>query len=119
MPNRRAALEGCLLGCAVGDSIELPFEGIRPRRMRKLLERQLPHRFFSGAGWTVMTRIIPSLWGRLSPETHVILMKSTAVLHDSYYAITTSVSPYGSGILIFIGLGLIGFSRSIGRWIAN
>lgn len=50
MPNRRAALEGCLLGCAVGDSICLPYEGISPRRISKMLNLPLKHRFIFGCG---------------------------------------------------------------------
>lgn len=50
MPDRRAAIEGCLLGCAVGDSICLPYEGIAPRRIDKMLKLPLKHRFIFGCG---------------------------------------------------------------------
>ncbi len=44
-------LRGCLLGQAVGDAIGLPYEGIRPRRIAKLLRgRPLRHRFLPGYG---------------------------------------------------------------------
>lgn len=43
-------LEGCLLGCAVGDSICLPYEGLSPRRVDRLLKFPLSHRFVFGRG---------------------------------------------------------------------
>ncbi len=43
-------IEGCLLGCAVGDSIGLPFEGIAPVRLKKMLPDALEHRFLMGRG---------------------------------------------------------------------
>lgn len=50
MPDQRAIIEGCLLGCAVGDSICLPYEGIAPRRISKILKLPLKHRFIFGCG---------------------------------------------------------------------
>ena len=50
MLNRREVIEGCLLGCAVGDSVCLPYEGISPRRLSKWLHHPLRHRFFFGRG---------------------------------------------------------------------
>ena len=50
MSHRRAALEGCLLGCAVGDSICLPYEGLAPRRAAKVLRLPLKHRLIFGHG---------------------------------------------------------------------
>ncbi len=42
---------GCLLGMAVGDAIGLPFEGMHPRRIRKMLgQNPLEHRFIAGRG---------------------------------------------------------------------
>jgi ADP-ribosylglycohydrolase len=45
-----AAMEGCLLGVAVGDALGLPFEGLSPRRLDKLRAIPLRHRFFFGRG---------------------------------------------------------------------
>lgn len=50
MQDRRSAIEGCLIGCAVGDSICLPYEGIGPRRLSKLIKLPLKHRFIFGRG---------------------------------------------------------------------
>ncbi|NKB36022.1 MAG: ADP-ribosylglycohydrolase family protein [Gammaproteobacteria bacterium] len=44
------ALQGCLFGTAVGDAIGLPYEGLSPRRIRKLKVFPLKHRFFFGRG---------------------------------------------------------------------
>lgn len=53
MGERRieAALQGALLGMAVGDALGLPYEGMSRRRVRRLLgARELAHRFFLGRG---------------------------------------------------------------------
>jgi len=39
------ALTGSLLGCALGDSVGLPFEGISARRIRRLNPGPLGHAF--------------------------------------------------------------------------
>lgn len=44
------AIEGCLLGCAVGDSIGLPYEGMSARRARRFAQLPLRHRFAFGRG---------------------------------------------------------------------
>lgn len=44
------AIEGCLLGCAVGDSIGLPYEGLSSRRARRFARLPLRHRFAFGRG---------------------------------------------------------------------
>lgn len=44
------SIEGCLLGCAVGDSVCLPYEGLAPRRVAKMLRLPLRHRFLFGRG---------------------------------------------------------------------
>lgn len=44
------AVEGCLLGCAVGDSIGLPYEGLSMRRARRFARLPLRHRFVCGRG---------------------------------------------------------------------
>ncbi|MBI5108324.1 MAG: ADP-ribosylglycohydrolase family protein [Rhodocyclales bacterium] len=44
------AIEGCLLGCAVGDSIGLPYEGLSTRRVRRFARLPLRHRFAFGKG---------------------------------------------------------------------
>ena len=41
---------GCLLGGAVGDALGLPYEGLSPRRQRRLLGRPTRHRFLFGRG---------------------------------------------------------------------
>lgn len=44
------AFEGCLMGCAVGDSIALPYEGLSRRRVAKLLKVPVSHRLIFGNG---------------------------------------------------------------------
>ena len=46
----RAAIEGCLLGMAVGDALGLPYEGLAPRRAARLFGEPDRHRFFFGRG---------------------------------------------------------------------
>ena len=46
----RVRLEGCLLGCAVGDSLGLPYEGLSPRRIAKNVRPPLQQRFIFGNG---------------------------------------------------------------------
>ena len=48
--NRIEAIEGCLLGCAVGDAIGLPYEGLPRRRARRFARLPLRHRFVFGRG---------------------------------------------------------------------
>jgi ADP-ribosyl-[dinitrogen reductase] hydrolase len=49
--NTGVSALGCLLGMAAGDAIGLPFEGMRPRRIAKLLgNKPLEHRFIAGRG---------------------------------------------------------------------
>lgn len=43
-------VEGCLLGCAVGDAIGLPYEGLSMRRVQRLARLPLNHRFVFGRG---------------------------------------------------------------------
>lgn len=50
MKDRRKAIEGCLLGCAIGDSICLPYEGISPGRISRMAKLPLRHRFLFGCG---------------------------------------------------------------------
>jgi len=50
-PPLTDALEGLLLGTAVGDAIGLPFEGMRPERIARLCgDRPLRHRLLFGRG---------------------------------------------------------------------
>lgn len=44
------AIEGCLLGCAVGDSIGLPYEGLSARRAKRFARLPLQQRFIFGHG---------------------------------------------------------------------
>lgn len=45
------SIQGCLLGTAVGDAIGLPYEGMRPGRVAKLIGNEaLRHRFLYGWG---------------------------------------------------------------------
>lgn len=45
------SIQGCLIGGAIGDAIGLPFEGISPRRQRRLApDGPLRHRFILGRG---------------------------------------------------------------------
>lgn len=46
----RDAIIGCLLGCALGDSIGLPFEGISARRIERLNPGPLKQRLVFGRG---------------------------------------------------------------------
>ena len=50
MYDKREIIEGCLMGCAVGDSVCLPYEGISPRRLVKWVRFPLRHRFILGRG---------------------------------------------------------------------
>lgn len=49
-PSRLQLIEGCLLGCAVGDAIGLPYEGMSTRRARRFARLPLHHRFLPGYG---------------------------------------------------------------------
>lgn len=44
------SIVGCMLGCAVGDAIGLPYEGLSKRRGKRLLGPPNRHRFFFGRG---------------------------------------------------------------------
>ena len=48
--NRQSAIEGALLGTAVGDAIGLPYEGLSRRRAKRLLGSPDRHRFLFGRG---------------------------------------------------------------------
>ncbi len=48
--TRLKAIEGCLLGTAVGDALGLPFEGMEPRRIARFRLKPLRHRFLFGLG---------------------------------------------------------------------
>lgn len=49
--ERARQFAGVLMGCAVGDSIGLPFEGMSQKRVAACLKkRKLAHRFFFGCG---------------------------------------------------------------------
>ena len=50
MPTRTETLTGCLWGCAVGDAIGLPYEGLPPRRARRFACLPLQHRFVGRRG---------------------------------------------------------------------
>jgi ADP-ribosylglycohydrolase len=50
-PSRTAIL-GCLLGTAVGDAMGLPYEGLSPRRLRRLYSAIDSHRFCFRRGMT-------------------------------------------------------------------
>lgn len=43
-------LERVLLGCALGDSLGLPFEGLSPKKCSRLLPKELRHTLFFGRG---------------------------------------------------------------------
>lgn len=44
------AIAGCLLGCAVGDAIGLPYEGLGRRRVSRLINTPLRHKLVFGRG---------------------------------------------------------------------
>ena len=48
--NRRSAIEGALLGTAVGDALGLPYEGLSRRRAKRLFGSPQRHRFLLGRG---------------------------------------------------------------------
>ena len=48
--TKESAIEGCLLGCAMGDSIGLPFEGLAPKRIARRLKLPLEHHLVFGRG---------------------------------------------------------------------
>lgn len=48
--RRRAALEGVLIGTAVGDALGLPMEGLSARRQARLFPRPLRHRLVGRCG---------------------------------------------------------------------
>ena len=50
MPPSADAIAGCLLGCAVGDSLGLPYEGLSRRRGIRLLGQPTRQRFLFGRG---------------------------------------------------------------------
>lgn len=49
-PNFTLAIHGCLLGTAVGDSLGLPAEGLSRRRVNKIYQNGIRHRFLFGRG---------------------------------------------------------------------
>jgi ADP-ribosylglycohydrolase len=49
-PDALDRIEACLLGAALGDSLGLPFEGLTPDRIRRLVPGPLGHRFLFGRG---------------------------------------------------------------------
>ena len=49
-PDPHDAIVGCLLGCALGDSIGLPFEGVSARRIERLNPGPLTQRLLFGRG---------------------------------------------------------------------
>lgn len=51
MPSSRLiALEGCLLGCAIGDAVGLPYEGISQKRVKRWARFPLRHALLFGRG---------------------------------------------------------------------
>lgn len=44
------AVAGAILGCAVGDALGLPYEGLSKRRASRLLGEPERHRFLAGRG---------------------------------------------------------------------
>lgn len=48
--SHQNAIRGCLLGCAVGDSIGLPYEGLSTRRARRFARLPLQQRFIGKRG---------------------------------------------------------------------
>jgi ADP-ribosyl-[dinitrogen reductase] hydrolase len=49
-PVPEARLAGCLLGCAVGDAIGLPYAGMSTQRAKRFAKLPLTHRFAFGRG---------------------------------------------------------------------
>ena len=48
MNPRSLQIEDCLMGCAIGDSLCLPYEGMSPQRVARLSVTPLEHRFLFG-----------------------------------------------------------------------
>ncbi|MFO0879913.1 MAG: ADP-ribosylglycohydrolase family protein [Gemmataceae bacterium] len=70
MPDRLAALEGVILGTAVGDALGLPREGLSPNRARALFGgAPLQHRFLPG-------------WGMMSDDTEHTCLVAQALLRS-------------------------------------
>jgi len=51
MARAHSALEGCLLGTAVGDALGLPREGLSASRANALYGPEIRYSFFRGKGW--------------------------------------------------------------------
>ena len=49
-PSLASALEGCLLGTAVGDALGLPREGLSPEKAGRLFGDEVRHRLIAGRG---------------------------------------------------------------------
>lgn len=59
-------------------------------------------------------------WGNYGPvEAVADKGQWTTFLHDTYYVITPTVSPFGSGAFLLIGVAFLTFSQPIGRIIAG
>lgn len=63
----KSAIEGSLLGLMAGDALGLPFEGITPRRIGKILRGPLRHHFLFGKGM-------------ISDDTEHALMTASALI---------------------------------------
>lgn len=65
-----AALQGCLLGCAVGDALGLPCEGLSPQRQKRLFADLSRYHF------------LPSGHGMVSDDTEHLCLVAQALLRS-------------------------------------
>ncbi len=69
MKDKEKIFLGCLAGCAAGDSIGLPYEGVDPRRIRKMTRSPLKQSLFFGRGM-------------VSDDTdHTVFVAQSLILH--------------------------------------
>jgi ADP-ribosyl-[dinitrogen reductase] hydrolase len=73
-------IQGVIIGTAIGDSLGLPYEGLSPRRAKKLLGSPDRHRFFFGRGFmsddTEHTCFVAQAWmkSQRNPDRFVQLL---------------------------------------------
>gem|GEM_PF-497875 len=65
------AIQGCLWGCAIGDAIGLPYEGLSPKKIRRLVRGSLRQRFVFGRGM-------------ISDDTEHSLMVASALIEAKF-----------------------------------
>jgi ADP-ribosyl-[dinitrogen reductase] hydrolase len=106
--RRRKALEGCLIGMAVGDSLGLPREGLSPDRASRLYGTEANHRFLFGKGM-------------VSDDTEHAIMTVQAFLKGSgdegAFARSLGWSMRGWLLALPAGVGLATLKATLKLWI--